>query len=177
MSDGDRIEIPKPEGYYCFACGTANPIGLNLKFYRSGENICADITLGKYHAGWSNISHGGIISTLLDEIMSWAVLYFKRFFFVTRKIEVKYIRPVLVDTPLTVSGWLVKRDCPDEEIMAKAEIRDEKGRLLARGAGEFIAIRGPSGAGKTTLLNTGGVEKGDLFHDRKNAAGLMRYIR
>ena len=107
MSGSEKRPIPKPEGYYCFACGTANPIGLNLEFYRSGDKVCTDITLGEYHVGWSNISHGGILSTLLDEVMSWAVLYFKRIFFVTRKMQVKYIRPVMVGTPLTVAGQVL----------------------------------------------------------------------
>jgi len=73
-----RIEIRKPEGHFCFACGTDNPIGLHLHFYRLGNAVCTDITLGKYHEGWQDIAHGGIISTLLDEVMSWAVMVSKR---------------------------------------------------------------------------------------------------
>ena len=140
MSKGERVEIKKPEGYYCFACGTANPIGLNLDFYRLGDKICADITLGKYHVGWSNISHGGIISTLLDEVMSWAILYFKRIFFVTRKMDVKYIKPVVVGTPITICGRLLKNNASPKEIKVKAEIRDNQGNILARGTGYFVAI-------------------------------------
>ena len=63
--------IPKLEGYNCFACGTANPIGLNLHFYLRGGYLCSDITLGKNYEGWENMAHGGIVSTLLDEVMSW----------------------------------------------------------------------------------------------------------
>jgi len=39
-----RVDIEKPEGHHCFACGTANPIGLNLKFYSLGDAVCSDIT-------------------------------------------------------------------------------------------------------------------------------------
>ena len=141
MSKNNIIEIKKPEGHFCFACGTANPIGLNLEFYLNGDSVCADMTLGEYHVGWSNIAHGGIISTLLDEVMSWTILYFKRFFFVTRKMEVKYIRPVLVGIPLTVSGQIVERESDSKDIQAKAEIRDDKGKLLARGTGVYVAVK------------------------------------
>ncbi|MFC1867733.1 PaaI family thioesterase [Thermodesulfobacteriota bacterium] len=141
MDCEERIDIPKPEGYHCFACGTANPIGLNLKFYRSGDTICSDITLGKYYVGWSNISHGGIISTLLDEVMSWTILYFKRIFFVTRKMEVKYIKPVLVGTPLTISGRIIDQKESSRNIKARAELRDNMGNLLARSTGDFVTIQ------------------------------------
>ena len=53
--------IPKLEGTHCFACGTDNPIGLNLSFYRQGDYICSDFTLGKNHEGWENMAHGGIV--------------------------------------------------------------------------------------------------------------------
>jgi hypothetical protein len=72
--------IPKLKGYNCFACGTTNPIGLNLTFYRRGEYVCSDIKLGRNYEGWENMAHGGIISTLLDEVMGWALIYFKKFF-------------------------------------------------------------------------------------------------
>lgn len=138
MND-ERIEIPKLQGHFCFACGTENPIGLNLHFYRSNESICTDITLGKYHEGWQNMAHGGIISTLLDETMSWTIIYFKRTFFVTRRMEIKYVRPVLVEVPLTVKGRLTK-EMREPFIGAVAEIFDARGQLLARAKGDFVEL-------------------------------------
>jgi acyl-coenzyme A thioesterase PaaI-like protein len=140
MNQIERIPIPKPVGYNCFACGTANPIGLHLEFFRSGDSVCSEITIGKNHAGWENISHGGIISTLLDEVMSWTILYFKRGFFLTRKMDVKYIKPVLVGTPLIVKGTLAEGSESGNRIKVRAEIRDDKGSLLAKGSGEFVLV-------------------------------------
>jgi acyl-coenzyme A thioesterase PaaI-like protein len=135
----ERVEIRKPEGHRCFACGTDNPIGLNLQFYRLGDAVCTDITLGKYHEGWQDIAHGGIISTLLDEVMSWAVMYKKKTFLVTRKMDIKYVRNVSIGIPLTVAGQLVDDSAPPK-IRAKAEIRDDEGSLLVRGNGEFVSL-------------------------------------
>jgi acyl-coenzyme A thioesterase PaaI-like protein len=140
MTDTERIEIPKPPGYNCFACGTANPIGLNLCFFRSGNSVCSEITLGKYHGGWENIAHGGIISTILDEVMSWTILYFKRAFFLTRKMEVKYIKPVLVGTQLIIKGRLAGTAGSDNRVKVRAEMRDSDGNILAIGSGEFVLI-------------------------------------
>lgn len=134
-----RVDIEKPEGHHCFACGTANPIGLNLKFYCRGDAVCSDITLGKYHEGWQDIAHGGIISTLLDEVMSWAIMYSKKTFVVTRKMDIKYVRNVLIGTPLTVTGRFVDNAKPPL-VKAKAEIRDDEGRLLVRSNGEFVVL-------------------------------------
>jgi acyl-coenzyme A thioesterase PaaI-like protein len=139
LMNDERIEIPKLQGHFCFACGTENPIGLNLHFYRSNESICTDITLGKYHEGWQNMAHGGIISTLLDETMSWTIIYFKRTFFVTRRMEIKYVRPVLVEVPLTVKGRLTK-EMREPFIGAVAEIFDARGQLLARAKGDFVEL-------------------------------------
>jgi len=136
----NKIMIPQLEGHTCFACGTANPIGLRLKFYRSGDAICTDIKLDKYYEGWTSMAHGGIITTLLDETMSWTIIYFKRAFFVTRKMEVKFIKPVLVDIPLTVRGRL--SDSPDDlRIKARAEILNDEGNVLARSTGEFVVLQ------------------------------------
>ena len=139
MLEAERTEIEKPEGHYCFACGTANPIGLKLEFYRLADSICSDITLKKVHEGWENLAHGGIISTLLDEVMSWAVLYFRRVLFVTRKMKTKYVRPVLIGTPLTVRGSLIDTSEPPK-VKTRGEILDDKGRLLVRSIGEFIEL-------------------------------------
>lgn len=140
MENNKKILIKKPEGYNCFACGTANPIGLNLEFFAIDNTVCSEITLGKYHVGWADIIHGGIISTLLDEVMSWTILYFKRIFFVTRKMELKYIKPVQTGVPLVVRGSIISCGENDKIITVKGELRDDQNRLLAKSKGEFIKI-------------------------------------
>lgn len=133
-----RAPIEKLRESTCFACGASNPIGLHLEFYRSGDRICSDVTLGRYHEGWENMAHGGIISTLLDEIMSWTVIYFKRRFFVTRKMDVKYVRPVRVGEALTVRGRLL--DGNSVLTRVRGELFDEGNRILARSLGEFVFL-------------------------------------
>ncbi len=134
-----KIRIEKPRGHYCFACGTANPIGLNLQFYRIGDDICSDITLDRVYEGWQNMAHGGIISALVDEVMSWAVMYSKKIFLVTRKMKIKYVKPVLIGVPLTVRGTVVDSS-QTPKIKAKAEIRDNKASLLVKSSAEFIEL-------------------------------------
>jgi len=141
MNEDERISIEKLQGHNCFACGTANPIGLNLQFYNLGNEVCSEITLGKNHEGWENMAHGGIVSTLLDEVMSWTIIYFKKVFLVTRKMDIKYIRPVLIGTPLTVKGKVLD-DSEPPKIKACAEIRDNEGHLLVKSSAEFVEVSG-----------------------------------
>lgn len=133
-----KIPLPKPKGHRCFACGTANPIGLGLHFFRLGDRVGTEVTLERNHEGWENMSHGGITSTLLDETMSWAVMYFKRAFFVTRKMELKYVRPVPIGTPLTVTAKVSGGE--NTRIRCQGEIRDGSGRLYVRSRGEFVLL-------------------------------------
>ena len=139
VAEQEIVPIEKLQGYGCFACGTANPIGLNMQFYRHGDAVCSEIVLSKQYEGWENMVHGGIVSTLLDEIMSWTGMYFKRSFLVTRKMEIKYIRPVPIETPLIVSGKLGKpAQYPKVEV--SGQIRNRNGNLFVRAAGQFAMV-------------------------------------
>ena len=110
-----------------------------MQFYRLGDRVCSDITLQRNHEGWENMAHGGIISTILDEVMSWTVLYFKRTFLVTRKMNMKYIKPVSLGIPLTARGKIL--DEPgNSRIEVQGEIVDAEGKLLVRSLGEFVML-------------------------------------
>ena len=134
-----RIPIRKLQGHRCFACGTDNPIGLNMQFYRMGDTVCSDITLERNHEGWENMAHGGIISTLLDEVMSWTVMVFKRTFLVTRKMDIKYIKPVPLGIPLTARGKILN-ETGTSKIDIRGEIVDARKKLLVRSRGEFVML-------------------------------------
>jgi len=134
-----RIPLPKISAYRCFACGTANPIGLKMSFYYENDQVCSDIVLSENHAGWETTAHGGILSTLLDEVMGWAVITFRRALFVTRKMEVRYLRPVEVGVPLTVRG-AVEPSPEQGRCKVKATISDAEGRLLVRGWAEMAYL-------------------------------------
>jgi acyl-coenzyme A thioesterase PaaI-like protein len=139
MGEGIRVALPKLQGHHCFACGTENPIGLNLQFFLEGGAVCTEITLDRVYEGWEGIAHGGIVSTLLDEIMSWTILFRKKVFIVTRSMSVKYIRPIMIGTPLLVRGQ-VSDTLTLPRIGAEGEIRDREGGLLVKGSGEFVAV-------------------------------------
>lgn len=89
----------------CFACGTENPIGLKLKFRLDPERGTAvsETVIADHFNGWKGAAHGGIVTTLLDEIMVYACTS-SGWFTVTGTIEVKFHKPVPTGELLTVKG-------------------------------------------------------------------------
>jgi uncharacterized protein (TIGR00369 family) len=89
------------------------------------------------YQGGSGFVHGGIIATLLDEVMA-KVSRFEKDHAVTAKLNIEYLRPVPVDTDLTVEGWELERNGRDR--FRQGEIRNTAGVVLARGTGHFVEI-------------------------------------
>jgi uncharacterized protein (TIGR00369 family) len=121
----------------CFGCGENNPIGLRLKFFRRDGAVQARFVPTPAHEGYVHMMHGGIVSTLLDEAMSWAVIDGGHLA-VTAKMDVQFRKPVPVDAPLTVIGR-VGRD-RRRAIEASGELRSEDGVLLASASGIFMRV-------------------------------------
>jgi uncharacterized membrane protein YeaQ/YmgE (transglycosylase-associated protein family) len=59
--------------YNCFGCCPDNPIGLHLEFYEDGDYIVSKWHPEHNYQGWVNTMHGGILSTLIDEVCGWVV--------------------------------------------------------------------------------------------------------
>ena len=73
--DKKYTRLPVDEDHNCFACGPANPHGLHMSFMSNGEVVVSHLTVPEHRRGWNNMVHGGIISTILDEGMSWAAIH------------------------------------------------------------------------------------------------------
>jgi len=109
MADWPQISIElEKEREMCFACGQENPIGLKLRFDWDGKTARTEFTPSELHQGWSGIVHGGIITCLLDEAMSYATL-FEGIDTITARLEVRIRRPVKVGEPLSITGSITRR--------------------------------------------------------------------
>jgi uncharacterized protein (TIGR00369 family) len=98
-----RIEV-EPHG--CFVCGDLNEQGLRLPIYSSGDRAWTTLTIEPRFQGWADLTHGGILATLLDEVMGWA-LFERDCWGVTAEMSVRYKRPVPVGRRVRVEGWVV----------------------------------------------------------------------
>ena len=120
----------------CFACGPENSYGLRMCFESNGGQIRSKVSMEKAFRGWSNLIHGGILSTMLDETMSWTVINFTRKFMLTRSMTVTFKKPVRVGGVITVTGY-IKEQSSERNVLVVAEIHDEDGDLCATAEGDF----------------------------------------
>lgn len=123
----------------CFGCGGANPHGMKLVFEadESNRRIIGQFRLGPEYQGATGFIHGGIIATVLDEVMS-KVSRFSNVRAVTAELTIEYLRPVRVDEDLRIEGYSTRRN--GRELYHEGEIRNAAGTLLARGRGRFVII-------------------------------------
>ena len=104
-----RNPFTELDGYNCFGCSPANDIGLKLDFYEDNGEIVTFWQPGQDYEGWFNILHGGIQSTIIDELASWVVFVQCKSSGVTANMNVKFKKPVSSsDHQLTIRGHLEK---------------------------------------------------------------------
>ena len=133
---------------HCFVCGPSNPGGLRVRFRLSesdGERVCrAEFTPGPTHLGYSDMLHGGILYSLLDDVMAnWSFLQGLRAH--TARCEVRYREAVPMGVALRLEGRLLRRRGRMLEMEGKA-LRNDNGALAATAQARFMtADRGPGG--------------------------------
>ena len=147
---------------YCFACGKDNTHGMHLKFYldEDGKRFVSRFRLSERFWGPPKHAHGGIIATILDEAMG-KVNKLRQVIAVTSKMTVEYLQPVPLGKPLVAVGW--EKSVRGRRHINVGEIRNQKGEVLARSEGTFIAIdpermfaKHLSQADRAKLLNSPG---------------------
>ncbi len=138
--DKSRLKlIPNSQDQTCFACGCQNPDGLQMEFYTDNEQLYSFHELPAKMAGWDKTIHGGIVSTVLDEIMGWGVIYLCKKIGVTQKITVEFVKPVLAEDQLIVIGRLEEKQSARSVIMS-AEVYNSESVKCAHAVAEFKAL-------------------------------------
>ncbi|MDA8227009.1 MAG: PaaI family thioesterase [Desulfitobacterium hafniense] len=122
----------------CFACGPENPYGLKLKFTEEGDTYKTVFTPDKHYQGYPGILHGGLVSTVLDEVMGrW--LSSKGIIAPTGKLEVRFKKPIPVEQPLTLISWMTSEKGRITEMAARAILAD--GTVAAEAKGVFVRLK------------------------------------
>lgn len=85
------------EGYNCFGCALNNENGLQLTFFEDGDEIISNWVPKPFFQGYMNVLHGGIQTTLMDEIASWTVYVKVKTLGVTSRAEVKFRKTIYID--------------------------------------------------------------------------------
>ncbi len=123
----------------CFGCGQSNPIGLKLRFYLEDHNqVVTEFTPTKWHTGWENVTHGGIICAILDETMGWMVTNVLKIMSVTKEFKVIFKRPIFIDKQITVKCKVISDDKKVIELLA--EVENDKGDICATAEAIYVVL-------------------------------------
>ncbi len=134
----------------CFACGKENPIGLRLdiqtvKLTNPNENgedlfVRTEYTPPQHFQGWADVIHGGILSTLLDEVITYVAIAHFGGPAVTAQLDIRFKQPAPVGSKLLVTGRPINRS--RRLVQAVAQIKLEDGTVVAEATGKCLKAEG-----------------------------------
>jgi uncharacterized protein (TIGR00369 family) len=127
------------KGYNCFGCSPDNRLGLQMNFFDDGEFVTCDWEPKDHFQGYINILHGGIQSTLIDEIASWACYIKLEAAGVTLKMNVDFKRPVYVNQGIV--HLKARINAVNKNIASvKVELFDSTQKLCSEGMVDYYLL-------------------------------------
>ncbi len=125
-------------GYNCFGCAPHNQFGLKLKFYPHEAGIRSLFNLSHSYSSYPGMIHGGIVATILDEVMgNTLVIKAKRLSF-TLSLSLRYLAPVLPEQDYSSYAEIKKYDGDFAEV--QGSIYDQENELIVRAKGSYKVI-------------------------------------
>lgn len=142
-----RIERIKATYDGCFGCGRANDIGLQLDDFTTNGVDEASVTFvpRDEYRGFSEMLHGGIVATALDETLAWTAMLLADSMVVTAKLELRFRNPATPGEQYTVVGRIVERR--GKRLLLSGRITDAAtGAVIAEADGLFVVSAGLPGS-------------------------------
>jgi len=122
-----------PHTHHCFVCGESNAVGLKLRFTTDGR------VLRPAHIGFRGIVHGGLLTTVMDEIMVWACAVPTGRFAFCAELTARFLNPVRPDDEIVATGELLANR-KNRIFEAKAVLANPSGQPFAEATGKYLPI-------------------------------------
>jgi acyl-coenzyme A thioesterase PaaI-like protein len=123
---------------HCFCCGSENPIGLKMGFRFEGGKILSEAVIPKAFQGFAGVVHGGILGTLLDEVMV-NFHWLRGFRVVTVEYQVRLKAPCPVGRKLVLSAW--PEGGPRRVLQMRSRACLEDGSVVAEASAKCMQIK------------------------------------
>jgi acyl-coenzyme A thioesterase PaaI-like protein len=138
--DEPAAPLAPASDHHCFGCGALNVHGLQLRLVPDpdGDGAMARFVPSRRTEGYTGVVHGGIISTVLDEVMAWS-LYRHGIWAVTGQMTTRYRQPVRLNESTTATGRLVRARGKVIDMCGELR-RDADGTLLAEATAMFVRV-------------------------------------
>jgi acyl-coenzyme A thioesterase PaaI-like protein len=144
------------QDHNCFGCGTLNLHGLQLQLVHDEVlgGVVTRFTPDTRFEGYGGMVHGGIVSTVLDEVMAWS-LYQIGAWGVTAKMEVRFRQPMRIGDPTIAIGRIVRERGRLFELAGEVR-RMEDNALIAEATATFMRVAPEQAEAWQRRYNTGG---------------------
>jgi len=121
---------------HCVVCGKANDQGLHVQFIQLDDGgVQGSFDCDKAYEGYPGKIHGGVISALLDGVMTNCI-FAQGYAGVTGELKVRYRHPVVVDRAVTVHGRIKRVSFP--LYLTEAELVQD-GQVKVTATAKFMA--------------------------------------
>ena len=123
----------------CFVCGPKNSSGLKINFSINEQDICiAEFTPEADHVGFQDTTHGGIIFSLLDDVMAnWLFLNGKPA--QTAKCDLRYKNSLHTGETVLLEGHHIKTKSRMSMMFGVMKTKEE-GKVIAECHAKFMII-------------------------------------
>ena len=130
-------KVPNQEDGTCFACSPINDKGLKMEFYTDEKSVFSELVVPTHLSGWSNVVHGGVTTTILDETIAWAVIYLRQSYMLTKSISVEFLQPLHTGEELYSYGRIIEFRS-ERELVVEAFVFKKENLLAAKAVGTTI---------------------------------------
>jgi uncharacterized protein (TIGR00369 family) len=128
----------------CFGCGVNNPYGLKMTFFTDGSAVFSEVVLPAHLGGWNNLVHGGVLSTICDEIMGWTAMYRLGKMALTKTMTIDFRKAMFMKDTLHAEGRLVEVTEAGEAVV-EGTVRNGKNDLCVSARGIFALLDAKTG--------------------------------
>ena len=128
---------------HCFGCGADNAAGLRLAFETGPDGrVRSACAIPDRFQGYQGVVHGGILATLLDEVMAHAVLQTGQGNAATAQLEIRYRQPARIGETLLLEAAVSRAS--GRRIHVEGRICGEDGAVRAEGEALFLRVEKPT---------------------------------
>ena len=139
MLDETLVPIPNRFNSSCFACSSKNPVGLKMTFMAGKDSVVSEVQVPEHLCGWNNLVHGGVLTTILDEIMSWSAMHFLKKLVMTKSINITFIKSVMVGDSIKAVGRVLRQEHRHEAQM-EGILLDKNGKECVKAEAVFAIL-------------------------------------
>ncbi len=123
----------------CYVCGQAYPLGLRIRFFVGAfGQVHAWFRPNHSQTSYEGVVHGGVVSTLLDELLGWPIALQTGRMAVTGELTMRFLKPLVAGCTYLATAY----PGTDRRRYWEGEgnIRDEHGVIYAKGRGKYFLL-------------------------------------